>query len=137
MLYIGSILYVFKSEIKSERDETALKELFQVIEHFSGQKITFFFGVVHSLSPVWLFETPWTAACQAPLFFTVSWNFLKLTSAESVMLANHLILSCPFLKARKSCKEILKHGAISLLFLVMMKSSFRSHFNVDGGKAEK
>ena len=36
--------------------------------------------------------TPWTAACQAFLSFTVSWNLLKLKSVESVMPSNHLIL---------------------------------------------
>ena len=30
-----------------------------------------------------------------PLFFTVSWSFLKLMSIESVMLSNHLILYYP------------------------------------------
>ena len=44
--------------------------------------------------------TPWTAACQASLFFTVSWNLLKLMSTELVMPSNHIILcrlfsSCP------------------------------------------
>ena len=39
--------------------------------------------------------TPWTAACQASLFFTVSWNLLKLMSIESVMPSNHLILCHP------------------------------------------
>ena len=29
-------------------------------------------GVVLSLSHIWLFETPWTTACQAPLSFTIS-----------------------------------------------------------------
>ena len=41
--------------------------------------------------------TPWTAACQASLSFTISQNLLKLTSIESVMPSNHLILCCPFL----------------------------------------
>ena len=36
--------------------------------------------VVQSLSCVWLFATPWTAARQASMSFTVSWNSLKLTS---------------------------------------------------------
>ena len=36
-----------------------------------------------------------TAAQQAPLFFTVSWNLLRLMSTESVMLANHFIF-CHF-----------------------------------------
>ena len=41
--------------------------------------------------------TPWTAACQAPLSFTISWSLLKFMSIESVMLSNHLILCHPFL----------------------------------------
>ena len=38
--------------------------------------------------------TPWTAARQASLYFTVSWSLLKLISIESVMPSNHLILCC-------------------------------------------
>ena len=41
--------------------------------------------------------TPWTAACQAPLPFTVSLSSLKLMSIKSVLPSNHLILSCPLL----------------------------------------
>ena len=44
---------------------------------------------------VQLFATPWTAACQASLSFTISWSLLK--SIESVMLSNHLILCLPLL----------------------------------------
>ena len=40
---------------------------------------------------VWLFVTPWTAAHQASLSFTISWRFLELMSIESVMLPYHLI----------------------------------------------
>ena len=39
----------------------------------------------------------WTAACQASLSITNSWNLLKLMSIESVMLSNHLILCRPLL----------------------------------------
>ena len=35
---------------------------------------------VQSLSNVWLFAAPWTAACQAALSITISWNLLKLMS---------------------------------------------------------
>ena len=42
------------------------------------------------------FVTPWTAACQASLSFTISQSFLKLMSIES-MPSNHLILCCPLL----------------------------------------
>ena len=53
--------------------------------------------VVQLLSNVQLFATLWTAACQASLSFTISQNFLKLMSIESVMPSNHLILCCPLL----------------------------------------
>ena len=48
--------------------------------------------LVQSLSHVRLFATPWTAACQASLSFTISRSLLKLKSIESVMPSNHLIL---------------------------------------------
>ena len=41
--------------------------------------------------------TPWTAACQASLSFTISRSLLKPMSIESVMPSNHLILSQPLL----------------------------------------
>ena len=52
---------------------------------------------VQSLSRVRLFATPWTAARQASLAITNSQNMLKLTSVESVMPSNHLILCHPLL----------------------------------------
>ena len=48
-----------------------------------------------SVSHVWLFVTPWTAACQTFLFFTISWSLLKLVPIESLMPSNHLILYHP------------------------------------------
>ena len=63
---------------------------------FSGKEAAHSSGVVvRSLSCVWLFATPWTAACQASLSFTISWSLHKLMSIESVMLSNHFILCCP------------------------------------------
>ena len=53
--------------------------------------------VVQLLSHAQLFATPWTAACQVSLSFTISWSLLKLMSIESVMPSNHLILCCPLL----------------------------------------
>ena len=55
------------------------------------------FFIVQSLSHVWLFATPWTAARQASLSITNSQVLLKLMSIESVMPSNHLILCCPLL----------------------------------------
>ena len=48
--------------------------------------------VVQSFSHVWLFATPWTAACQVSLSFTISWSLLKFMSIELVMSPNHFIL---------------------------------------------
>ena len=49
------------------------------------------------LSRVQLFATPWTAAHQVSLSFTISWSLLKLMSIELVMPSNHLILCHPLL----------------------------------------
>ena len=51
---------------------------------------------VQLLSHVQLFVTPWTAAHQASLSFTLSQSLPKLMSLESVMLSNRLILCHPF-----------------------------------------
>ena len=53
--------------------------------------------VVQSLSCVWLFATPWTAAHQASLSITNSRSLLKLMSIILVMPSNHLIFCCPLL----------------------------------------
>ena len=52
---------------------------------------------VQSLSYIWLFETPWTAACQASLSITNSQSLLKLMSINLVMLSNYLIPYHPLL----------------------------------------
>ena len=53
------------------------------------------FSSVQSLSRVWLFVTPWTAACQASLSNTNSQSLLKLMPIELVMPSNHLIFCHP------------------------------------------
>ena len=55
------------------------------------------FAVLQLLSRVQLFETLWTAAHRASLFFTISQSMFKLTSIESVMPSNHFILCRPLL----------------------------------------
>ena len=53
--------------------------------------------VVQSLYRVQFFVTPWTAAHQASLPFTISQSLLKLMFIQSVLPSNHLILCCPLL----------------------------------------
>ena len=52
---------------------------------------------VQSFSLVQLFVTPWTAAHQSSLSFTISQSLLKLICIEFVMTSNHLILCHLFL----------------------------------------
>ena len=47
--------------------------------------------------PVSLFATPWAAAHQAFLSYTVSQSLFKVMSIESVMPSDHLIFCCPLL----------------------------------------
>ena len=53
-------------------------------------------AVIQSLCRVWLFVTQWTAARQASVSFTISQKLLKLTSIESVMPSDHLVLCRTF-----------------------------------------
>ena len=55
------------------------------------------FSSVQLLSHVWLYATPWIAACQASLSITNSQNSTKLMSIESMMPSSHLILCRPLL----------------------------------------
>ena len=69
-----------------------------VVNSLDKEDVHIFSSVsVQWLSRVWLFETPWTAARQASICFTVSWSLLKLMSIVSVMPSSHLILCCPLL----------------------------------------
>ena len=55
------------------------------------------FSSFQSLGYVWLFVTPWNAACQSSLSITNSRTLLKLMSIESMMPSNYLILCHPLL----------------------------------------
>ena len=62
--------------------------------------LNFVVAIVQSLSHARLFVTQWTAAPQASLSITISWNLLKFMSIELVMPSNHPFLchplsSCP------------------------------------------
>ena len=119
-----------------------------------------FIVVLQSLSPVQLFKTPWTAASQASLSFTISQRLLKLTSIESVMTCKHLILCRPLLlpsifpSIRVFCSESTLHirwpkywsysissfnecsGLISLRFLLLaVQGTLKSLLQYHNSKA--
>ena len=66
----------------------------------------FLVQLVQSFCCVWLFEIPWTAACQTPLYITNSQNPPKPMSIESVMPSNHLILCHSLLQWTTDCFQI-------------------------------
>ena len=65
--------------------------------HSSPMLVRSCFSSVQLLSRVWLFATPWIAACQASLSITNSQSSPKLMSIELVMPSSHLILCHPLL----------------------------------------
>ena len=60
--------------------------------NFGQGDLSIFPTVVHLLSCIWHFATPWIAAHQASLSITNSQSLLKLMSIESLMPSNYLIL---------------------------------------------
>ena len=64
--------------------------------HTKYELIVFLLLFSHS-NHVQLFATPWTAACQASLSFTIFPSLLKLMSIESVRPSNHLVFCPPLL----------------------------------------
>ena len=76
--------------------------------------------VVQSLSCVWLFAAPRTAAGQASLSFATSQSLLKLMSAESVMPSNHLVLSHPLLLLPSILPSIRVFGASASASVIQM-----------------
>ena len=69
--------------------------------------MTLQFSSVQSLSSVWLFATPQTAAHQASLSITNSRSLLKLMPIEFMMPSNHLIL-CHLLLLLPSISPIIR-----------------------------
>ena len=94
--------------------------------------VLFVIVVVQSLSHVRLFVTPWTAAQQTSLFFTISLSLLKLLSIESVMPSNHLILCRPLLLLPSILPSIRVFSSESALCVRWLQhQSFQWIFRVD------
>ena len=83
-----------KVSFHSDPKERQCQRMFKLSHNFTH------LSSVQLLSRVWLFVTPWIAACQASLSIINSRSSHKLRSIESVMPSSHLILchplsSCP------------------------------------------
>ena len=82
----------FKKDFQNMRRYNQMNNL-----ESSTLKLLVQFSSVQLLSCVWLFETPWIAACQASLSITNSQRSLELMCIGSVMPSSHLILCGPLL----------------------------------------
>ena len=71
--------------------------IYNILIFFYTLYIKYQFSSFQLLSRVWLFATPWIAACQASLPITNSQSSPKLMCIESMMPSSHLILCCPLL----------------------------------------
>ena len=93
--------------------------------------------VVQLLSCVWLFVTPWTAAHQPSMSFTLYPSLLKFMSTETVMLSNNLILCRPLLILPSIFPSIRvfsngsSHQVAKVLELQLQNQSFQWRFRVD------
>ena len=107
---------------------------------FSGLNV-----VVQSLSHVQLIATPWTAAHQASLSFTISQSLLRLMTIELVMSSNHLILCHSLLllpsifpSIRVFSSKLVIHirwqsiGASALVSVIPMNIQFWFHLRLTG-----
>ena len=83
---------------------------------------------VKSLSRIRLFANPWTAARQASLSITNSWNLLKLMFIELAMPSNYLILCRPLLLSSifPSIRVFSNESALGIRWPKYWSSSFNS-----------
>ena len=86
------------------------------------------FSSVQSLSLVYLFVTPWTAALQASLSFAISQSLLKLSSIESVVPS--ISSSATFFSSVPQSSQIMAFSSESVLHIRCLKYwSFSFHIS--------
>ena len=81
--------------------KTSLRLTFRFRFYFLTSHMLVYPGVVQSLSCVRLFATPWTAARQAPLSFTISWSLLTLMSIGLVVPSSRRGSSVPIVPLKQ------------------------------------
>ena len=100
--------------------------------------------VVHSLSRVWLFVTPWTEAHQASLFFIISWSLLKTHVhwvGDGIQLSHRLSPSSPPAINLSQHQDLFQwvsssHLMAKVLKLQFQHQSFQWIFRVDNLKVD-
>ena len=89
--------------------------------------------VVQSLSHVWLFVTPWTAAHQVRLSLTISRSFFKLMSIDSDSIQpSHLLLSLLLLPSIFPSIRIFSNQSVfHIRWLQLQHQSFQWILRID------
>ena len=129
----------YTSYIIIQNSFIALKVLSALPVHPWHLYCLYFAVVVQLLSCVLLFVTPWTAASQAPLSFTISWSLFRFIPTELTMPFNHLILCCPpspfvfNLSQHQGLSQWVSssHQVAKVLELQLQQGSFQWIFKVD------
>ena len=119
--------------------KTNLDIVLSVNTHFlttSLERHNLQFSSVQSLSHVWLFTTPWIAACQAFLSITNSGSLLKLMSMESVMPSHPLSSPSPLAFNHSQCQGLFKwvsssHQVAKVLEFQLQYQSFQWIYKMD------
>ena len=89
--------------------------------------VLFIGQVVQSLGCVQLFATPWTAARQASMSFTISQSLPRFMFIARVMPSSHLILWCPFLLLPSIFPSIRDFSSLVQFSRSIMSDSLQSH----------
>ena len=124
------LLVIISSNLKLKK---YVQELFQYALdadtyclHLCNSIYTRDLGVVQSINHIKLFVTPWTAAHQASLSFTISRSLLKLMSIELMMPSNHLILGRSLLLLPSIFSSIMAFSSESALCIRQPNSQIHS-----------
>ena len=107
---------------------TLLSILYVIPCMYLPQAPKYSFPVVWSLSCVWLFETPWTAACQASLSFSISQSLLKLMSIESIPSPHYPAI---WLLGIYLDKTIIQKDTHTLMFIAALFTIAKSSMSID------
>ena len=95
--FLGKKILILSFHFTKPKTQSQVVYILTLLKMLGSQVVLYSCCCCLVLSHVRLFGTPWTAAPQASLSFTISWSLPKLMSIKSVMLPKHLILCCPLL----------------------------------------
>ena len=122
-----SRIFIVKQDLKDSDGKDCFSCALEKTSSKTHIRYILLFSSVQSLSHVRFLVTPCTAARQASLSITSSWNLLKLMYSEWAILSKHLILCCPLL--------LLPSIVLSLQFFPASGSFPMSHFFASGGQS--